>query len=142
MYLAYVPDPNGAGGQARFQKLGDPLPLGGLLLHEDIGTNGALYFVRVVAVDAAGQVLAYVGANGSYAQAASLNEAGRPIAGQYRIFPIGGVFVQPQRETKPGDELTFGMRSGPSGPASLRSFDLGNGVRIYDGAALRRVLQR
>lgn len=138
VYVAYVPDPNGAGGQARRQKLGDPLPDGGKLLHEDIGTNGALYFARIVAVDAGGQVLSTIGANGSYAQAASLNEAGRPIAGQYRIFPMAGVFVQPQRETEIGDEL----RSGAAGSSSLRSLDLGNGIRIYDGAALRRVLQR
>lgn len=142
VYLAYVPEPNGVGGQARTQKLGDPVPAGGRLVQEDIGTNGSLYFARIVAVDSEGQMIAYIGADASYAQAASLNEAGRPITGQYRIFPMGGVFIQPQREPPPPPELAHDARTGPAGPARLRSYTLPGGVRIYDGAELRRVLHR
>jgi hypothetical protein len=142
VYIAYVPDPNGVGGEPRRQKLGDPLPPGGVLVHEDIGTNGALYFVRLVAVNAAGEMISHIGANGAYAQAAVLNAAGRPIAGLYRLFPMAGVFVQPQPQPPPPSGLAQDARGGTAGPASLRSFELQNGVRIFDGAELRRVLRR
>lgn len=139
IYVAYVPATGPAGGQPMQQKLGDPLPAGSLLLHEDIGTNGALHFVRIAAVDAQGQLLAYIGDDGAYALAAALNAEGRPVSGQYRLFPINGVFVQPQREPPPPPELAT---AGPAPSATLRSYPLQPGVRLYDGADLRRTLRR
>src|SRR5262249_42668818 len=79
-------------------KIGDPLPAGGRIFDIHPMLNGQVFNVRVSAVDANGQLIAYTGSAG----AQTLNKtSGSTVVfrgvGTYRKFPLGAVLVEPHR---------------------------------------------
>jgi hypothetical protein len=96
--LAYLP-----GGTTSY-RWGDPVPAGGRIVTSIPLLNGLDFLVRVSAVDASGQFIAYTGTTGSYGVFRS--EA------TYRKFPLGAVqvhtrrFVPPPGGTEPARLLT------------------------------------
>jgi hypothetical protein len=76
-------------GTTTTYRWGDTPPAGGRLLTSTPLLNGLDYLVRVVAVDANGQMISYTGTSGSYGVFRQETS--------YRKFPLGAVIVHPNR---------------------------------------------
>ncbi len=81
--MAYLPAPTTS------YHIGDPLPPGGRIVTSRLLVNGLDYQVRISAVDANGQLIAYTGTAGAYGI----------FRGEttYRKFPLGSAIVHPNR---------------------------------------------
>jgi hypothetical protein len=76
-------------GTVTSYKIGDPVPSGGRVFDARPMLNGQVFNVRISAVDANGQLIAYTGTSGSFAVFRGVNT--------YRKFPLGAVLVEPRR---------------------------------------------
>ncbi|HEY3214861.1 MAG TPA: hypothetical protein VGK93_00060 [Candidatus Eisenbacteria bacterium] len=107
-FVAYIPETTASrpSGQPdrRSYRIGDPLPEGSHQLFHNIVFNDRLYTVRISAVGPAGELLNYTGESGSF-QAFSEQREGKIF---FRVFPVGGVVVQPKQSAAPPVLTTAG----------------------------------
>jgi hypothetical protein len=80
-------------GTVTSYKIGDPVPSGGRVFDAHPMLNGQVFNVRIAAVDANGQLIAYTGTSGSVVVFRGVTT--------YRKFPLGAVLVEPRRGAAP-----------------------------------------
>jgi hypothetical protein len=107
-FVAYLPEatvsrPPGQPDR-RSYRLGDPLPEGSHQLFRNTVFNDQLYTIRISAIGPSGELLNYTGVSGSV-QAFSVEDGGGIL---FRVFPVGGVVVQPQQSALPPQQATAG----------------------------------
>jgi hypothetical protein len=99
LLVAYLPVPNPQPDPVRFQMPSpDARPPEARIMTVRLTHYGQEYLVRIAAVDASGQLIAYTyGTNGQ--EIATLPDGTTLPSGQYAVYPLGAVAVSPRRPT-------------------------------------------
>ncbi len=127
-FIGFIPAPDTS------YHLADPLPAGGRLLIRRTPVNDAIYSVRIAAVDANGELIAYTGESEGIGVFRSETT--------YRLFVLGAAVVQPKRPPPP-ERQDPGQIEGTEAGVVFSPAETGvPGLWIYPRASLPQLNKR